>query len=194
MSQSTSKAARVLYWHRTDLRLSDSPALTTALSIPNITSFYPIWCFDPNYVYSHRVGLNRWSFLLSSMSDLSNQYTLLNPNQKLHVIRGCPEEVLPLLWKEWGITHLVFEKDSNGYARVRDKKVLELARSLGPGLEVIAIHGRHLYDPEMIVKVNGGKGTMTLHQWQNVRVHLASSLLTVILQNLQELAYISARL
>lgn len=160
------KPIRVIYWFRTDLRLTDSPGLCSALSLPNIESFYPVWCFDPNYVYSHRVGLNRWLFLLSSMSDISSHLTSLNPRQKLHVVRGPPEEVLPLMWKEWGITHLVFEKDSNGYARVRDKKVLDLAGRAG--VEVVGVHGRHLFDPEVVVKVNGGKGTMTLHQWQNV--------------------------
>jgi hypothetical protein len=75
---------------------------------------------------------------------------------------------LPVLWKSWGITHLVFEKDSNGYAKVRDKAIMELAEQAG--VEVIGIHGRHLYDPEEVVKMNKGKGTMTLHQWQGVSV------------------------
>jgi len=163
---STTRPTRILYWHRTDLRLTDSPALTAALLLQGISVFYPVWCFDPNYVYGHRVGLNRWSFLLSSMSDLSAYYTSLNPQQMLHVVRGPPEEVLPIMWKEWGITHLVYEKDSNAYARVRDKKVVALAQ--GAGVEVVGVHGRHLFDPEVVVRTNGGKGTMTLHQWQNV--------------------------
>jgi cryptochrome len=44
------------------------------------------------------------------MSDLSSSLTELNPKQKLLVLRGSPEKVLPVVWKEWGITHLVFEK------------------------------------------------------------------------------------
>ena len=161
-----SKGARVLYWFRTDLRITDSPALTAALDLPNIEAFYPIWCWDPNYVYGHRVGLNRWSFLLESMQDLSDQLTKLNSKQKLHVIRGPPEEVLPVLWKEWGITHLAYEKHSNAYAKIRDQQIGKVARE--KGVEVVEVGGRHLYDPAEVGKRNGGKPTMTLHQWQTV--------------------------
>ena len=157
---------KVLYWFRTDLRITDSPALNAALSVPKIQAFYPVWCWDPNYVYGHRVGLNRWSFLLDSMSNLSSQLTNLNPSQRLLVVRGPPEKVLPIMWKSWGITHLVFEKDSNAYAKVRDERVKELAKE--NGIEVMDVHGRHLFDPADVVKVNGNKPTMTLHHWQTV--------------------------
>lgn len=54
---------RVIYWFRTDLRLHDSPALKAALDLqPEF--FYPIWTWDPHYVYRARVGPNRWQFLL----------------------------------------------------------------------------------------------------------------------------------
>jgi cryptochrome len=159
--------ARVLYWFRTDLRITDSIALNKALGIPNIESFTPVWCWDPNYIYGHKVGLNRWQFLLDSMTNLSEQLTKLNSKQKLHVIRGPPEEVMPLMWESWGITHLVFEKDSNAYAKVRDERIRGLAKE--KGVEVVEAHGRHLYDPEKVVEAHKGKPTMTLNQWQAVR-------------------------
>lgn len=54
--------ARVIYWFRTDLRLHDSPALKAALDLePEL--LWPIWCWDPHYVYRVRVGPNRWKFL-----------------------------------------------------------------------------------------------------------------------------------
>ena len=53
---------RVIYWFRTDLRLHDSPALKAALDLkPEV--FFPIWTWDPHYVYRARVGPNRWQFL-----------------------------------------------------------------------------------------------------------------------------------
>ena len=158
--------ARVLYWFRTDLRITDSPALTKALGIADIESFTPVWCWDPNYIYGHKVGLNRWSFLLESMTNLSEQLTKLDKKQKMRVIRGPPEMVMPLMWKSWGITHLVYEKDSNAYAKVRDERIKGLAKEAG--VEVVEVHGRHLYDPEEVVKANKGKPTMTLNQWQHV--------------------------
>lgn len=182
MPKKQATAARVLYWFRTDLRITDSPALHTALGIPNIEAFYPIWCWDPNYIYGHKVGLNRWSFLLESMQSLSDTLTLLNAKQKMHVVRGPPEVVLPKMWEEWGITHLVFEKDSNAYAKVRDERVKQLAGE--NGVEVVDVHGRHLYDPMEVVKVNGNKPTMTLHQWQTVRLASTRSLVGLVVERL----------
>ena len=53
---------RVIYWFRTDLRLHDSPALKVALDLePEV--LWPIFTWDPHYVYRARGGLNRWQFL-----------------------------------------------------------------------------------------------------------------------------------
>lgn len=46
------------------------------------------------------------------MQDVSDGLKRVNEKQKLHVLRGSPEEVLPVVWKDWGITHMVFEKVS----------------------------------------------------------------------------------
>ena len=53
---------RVIYWFRTDLRLHDSPALKAALDLKP-EYLYPVWCWDPHYVYRARVGPNRWQYL-----------------------------------------------------------------------------------------------------------------------------------
>lgn len=53
---------RVIYWFRTDLRLHDSPALQAALDLKP-ECLYPVWTWDPHYVYQARVGSNRWQFL-----------------------------------------------------------------------------------------------------------------------------------
>ena len=58
---------RVIYWFRTDLRIHDSPALKAALDL-NPEVFYPIWTWDPHYVYRARVGPNRWQFLCVALS------------------------------------------------------------------------------------------------------------------------------
>ena len=47
------------------------------------------------------------------MQDLSDQLRLLNDAQKLLVVRGSPQNVLPEMWRQWGITHLVYEKVIN---------------------------------------------------------------------------------
>lgn len=47
---------------RTDLRLHDSPALKAALDL-NPECLWPIFTWDPYYVYHAKGGTNRWQFL-----------------------------------------------------------------------------------------------------------------------------------
>lgn len=152
---------RVIYWFRTDLRIHDSPALKAALDLkPSV--FIPIWTWDPHYVYRARVGPNRWKFLLESQQVLSDSLTALNSKQKLHLIREAPQTVLPKLFKKWNITHLVFEKDTDAYARDRDTTVTKLAEDAG--VNVLSVMGRTLFDPDDLVKHNNNKPTMSMNQ------------------------------
>ncbi len=176
---------RVIYWFRTDLRLHDSPALKAALDLKP-ECLYPIWCWDPHYVYRARVGPNRFRYLyglpektpalptplltfqpsIDCQNDLSASLTKLNPKSKLFLIREGPTTLLPKLFKAWRISHLVFEKDTDAYAKERDGQVMKLAREAG--VEVITRCGRTLYDSDELVKANGGKPTMSITQVQRV--------------------------
>ncbi|CAD0110719.1 unnamed protein product [Aureobasidium uvarum] len=158
-----SQAPRVIYWFRTDLRLHDSPALAAALDLKP-ECLYPIWTWDPHYVYRARVGVNRWQFLIDCQNDLSQGITKINKKSKLFVLREAPQTLLPKLFKEWQITHLVFEKDTDAYARERDDKICEIANEMG--VRVITKSGRTLYDSDLLVKTNHGKPTMTISQVQ----------------------------
>ena len=159
----SSSGPRVIYWFRTDLRLHDSPALCAALAL-NPTVLFPIWTWDPHYVYHARVGPNRWKFLLDCQQDVSDSLARLNAAQKLLVVREAPARVLPKLFRKWRITHLVFESDSDAYALQRDAEVSRLAQEAG--VEVMARMGRTLFDPFELVKQNKGKPTMSMAQVQ----------------------------
>ncbi|KAF8759589.1 DNA photolyase [Rhizoctonia solani] len=162
---------RVLHWFRTDLRTHDAPALRAGLALkPEV--WYPVWCWDPEYVYSHRVGVNRFNFLIESMNDLSQSLTRLNNKSKLLVIRGSPYTVLPKLFHDWKITHLVYELDTGGYAQERDKRVREIATK--SKVEVIDVLGHSLYHPAEVLEKNGGKATTTITQWQKAASKLGS--------------------
>ena len=51
------------------------------------------------------------------MQDVSTSITKINPKSQLFVVRGPPTTILPALFKEWGITHLVFELDHDPYTK-----------------------------------------------------------------------------
>jgi cryptochrome len=53
---------RVIYWFRTDLRLHDSPALQAALDL-DPEALWPVFTWDPHYVYRAKGGVNRWQYL-----------------------------------------------------------------------------------------------------------------------------------
>ncbi|KAM0436950.1 hypothetical protein ACHAPT_002665 [Fusarium lateritium] len=154
---------RVIYWFRTDLRLHDSPALKAALDLDPAV-LWPIFTWDPHYVYRARGGLNRWQFLLDCQNDLSKSITRLNPKSKLFVLREAPQTLFPKLFKAWKVTHLVFEKDTDGYARERDDVVTQAAHDAG--VKVIVRTGRTLWDSDQIVEKHGGKPTMSITQLQ----------------------------
>lgn len=145
---------KVLYWFRTDLRLLDSPALKVALDLKP-TAFYPLWCWDPHYVYSQAVGPNRWQFLLDSMTDLSSRLTAINPRSQLFVVRGPPATMLVALFKQWGITDIVWEKDDDEYTAARDAQVAALAKSAGVKVHIVL--GHTLYDGAVVISKNKGK-------------------------------------
>lgn len=104
---------------------------------------------------------------LDCQDDLSASLTKLNPKSKLFVIREAPQTLLPKLFKAWRISHLVFEKDTDAYAKDRDNTVMELAKEAG--VKVVVRSGRTLWDSDELVKANGGKPTMSITQVQKVR-------------------------
>ena len=77
-------------------------------------------------------------------------------------MREAPQTLLPKLFKEWEVSHLVFEKDTDAYGRDRDAEIRKLAEKAG--VEVVVRTGRTLYDPDELVKANGGKPTMSITQ------------------------------
>lgn len=70
--------------------------------------------------------------------------------------------MFPKLFKAWGITHLVFEKDTDAYAKERDEIVKAAAKEAG--VEIIVRSGRTLWDSDDLVAKNHQKPTMSISQ------------------------------
>jgi cryptochrome len=111
-----------------------------------------------------RTDLLTWQLRLDCQNDLSDSIQKLNPNSKLFVLREAPQTLFPKLFKAWNVTHLVFEKDTDSYARERDQVVANLAKSAG--VKIISRYGRTLWDSDEVVARNGGKPTMSITQLQ----------------------------
>lgn len=161
-------AKRCLFWFRKSLRLSDNPALVEALKT-SPEHLFPVFCLDPHFAFKMRVGVNRWLFLLESLQDLDT--SLKNLGSRLIVVRGNPTEVFPILFKEWKISHLAFERDTEPYAISRDQQIVTLAQEKHK-VSVVVTSGHTLWEPEAVVKKNSGRAPLTFTSFVKVGIYI----------------------
>lgn len=146
-------------WFRKGLRLHDNPALLAAAK--DADHLCPIFILDPWFLKPDKIGVNRVQFLLESLADLDASFRARG--SRLLVLRGKPQEVLPRVFKDWGVTHLCFESDTEPYAKQRDAAVRELAEAAG--VEVNSPVSHTLYDPQLLLARNGGKPPLTMQSF-----------------------------
>lgn len=124
-----------MHWFRKGLRLHDNPGLLHALSLANNSTTggqtYPVYIVDPNCYQLLKCSVLRANFLLECVKDLDN--SLKECGSRLYVAAGDPEEILPQLWKEWGVKIMTHEADETGepYALARDTNVHKAANDAG---------------------------------------------------------------
>ncbi|XP_048339725.1 cryptochrome-2 [Sphaerodactylus townsendi] len=171
-----------VHWFRRGLRLHDNPALQAA--VREGVSVRCIYILDPWFAASSAVGINRWRFLLQSLEDLDNSLRKLN--SRLFVVRGQPTDVFPRLFKEWGVTRLTFEYDSEPFGKERDAAIAKLAKEAG--VEVMTENSHTLYDLDRIIELNGHKPPLTYKRFQAIisRMELPRKPVAAITSNQME--------
>ena len=65
------KHTAAIHWFRKGLRLHDNPSLIEACT--SSARVYPIFVIDPWFAKPDVVGINRYSFLLESLTDLDKR-------------------------------------------------------------------------------------------------------------------------
>ncbi|ELV09967.1 Cryptochrome-1 [Tupaia chinensis] len=151
-----------VHWFRKGLRLHDNPALKEC--IQGADTIRCVYILDPWFAGSSNVGINRWRFLLQCLEDLDANLRKLN--SRLFVIRGQPADVFPRLFKEWNITKLSIEYDSEPFGKERDAAIKKLATEAG--VEVIVRISHTLYDLDKIIELNGGQPPLTYKRFQTL--------------------------
>ncbi|XP_019400340.1 PREDICTED: cryptochrome-1 isoform X1 [Crocodylus porosus] len=151
-----------VHWFRKGLRLHDNPALCEC--IQGADTVRCVYILDPWFAGSSNVGINRWRFLLQCLEDLDANLRKLN--SRLFVIRGQPADVFPRLFKEWNITKLSIEYDSEPFGKERDAAIKKLASEAG--VEVIVRISHTLYDLDKIIELNGGQPPLTYKRFQTL--------------------------
>uniref|UniRef100_A0A4X2KR43 Cryptochrome-2 n=1 Tax=Vombatus ursinus TaxID=29139 RepID=A0A4X2KR43_VOMUR len=156
------EGASSVHWFRKGLRLHDNPALQAALRGARCVRC--VYILDPWFAASSSVGINRWRFLLQSLEDLD--ISLRKLNSRLFVVRGQPTDVFPRLFKEWGVTRLTFEYDSEPFGKERDAAIVKMAKEAG--VEVVTENSHTLYDLDRIIELNGQKPPLTYKRFQAI--------------------------
>ncbi|KAF8061969.1 UVR3 [Scenedesmus sp. PABB004] len=154
----SSGGKRAVLWFRKGLRLHDNPALLEACA--GASAVYPVFIIDPHFLTAsaYKVGVNRYNFLLESLADLDA--SLRAKGSRLLVLRGKPLEVLPRVFKDWGVTQLCFEVDTEPYAKRRDADVAAAAAAAGVAVSAHVSHT--LYDTDVLLRAAGGKAPLTM--------------------------------
>lgn len=116
------------------------------------------------------VGPNRWRFLQETLENLDQNLRKLNT--RLFVVRGNPIETFPRLFTEWNVIMLSFESDIEPYSVTRDKMVMSLAAH--HKVEVVQECSHTIFNPEMVLKKNGGSPPMTYQKFISVVSSLAA--------------------
>ncbi|KAG8463402.1 hypothetical protein KFE25_004913 [Diacronema lutheri] len=156
-STKTARGAMVvLLWYRKGLRVHDSPALAAACE--GATAVCPVFCLDPWFVSSGKVGPIRLRFLAEALADLDA--SLRARGSRLLVLHGKPEEELPRVAREWGATHIVWEKDGvEPYGLKRDAAVREACAPLG--VTITETNGHTICDLDELLKQSKGSPVTT---------------------------------
>lgn len=152
---SAKKDKHAIHWVRKDLRLHDNPSLLEA--VKGSDTVRVIYVLDTKVDSQNGIGVNLWRFLLQSLEDVDDSLRKLN--SRLFVVRGQPTDVFPRLFREWKISLLTFEEDSEPFGRERDAAIRLLAQESGVDVAVYRAHT--LYDPQLIIKNNGGTPPLT---------------------------------
>lgn len=145
-----------IHWFRKGLRLHDNPALLDACRKAN--KIYPVFCIDPYFAKPDVIGVNRYSFLLETLTDLDMQLRAMG--SRLFVVKGKPDEMITACIHKWKVNLLTFEKDTEPYAQARDRQLAQLYH--GSGVTVSTASTHTLYDLQRYVDACDGPANVPL--------------------------------
>jgi cryptochrome len=161
-SKSVEEGVISIHWFRKGLRLHDNPSLVEAAK--NAAKVYPVFCLDPYFAKPDTVGINRYNFLLESLSDLDSSLRKLG--SRLFILQGKPEEKLIQAIQEWNVTKITFEADTEPYANSRDARIRELLKPRS--IEVSTFPSHTLNDMERYVALAKGAKVSTYQGFQKL--------------------------
>jgi deoxyribodipyrimidine photo-lyase len=175
----------ILFWHRNDLRVSDSIGLARACLTS--TRIIGIFCFDPAILKRDDIAPARIVYLLGCLKSLAQDY--LQADSQLLFLHQDPAIGIPLLASKLSAKAVYWHHDVEPYARTRDAQVADLLKQ--HSIEVHTDWDRLLHDPTTIKTGNHQPYSVYTPFWRNwnsrskpapVEVKLPTTKLTAIEQ------------
>jgi len=139
--------------------LHDNAALVAAVESGD--PVVPFFVLDPWFDRSC-IGVNRFQFLLESLRDLDGQLREAY-GSRLLVLQGRPDDVLQGLFEGTGPVHLkslLYERDSEPYARQRDAGIEALARKCNVATR--SFSGHTILDLDKVLGTPGFKPPISM--------------------------------
>ena len=111
-----------IHWIRNDLRLSDNPALSKALS--ECEEVLLVYTFDNRTWQSGRMGPYRAKFILQSLHSLGLRTKSLGG--ALTFVHGQASEEIPKLMRSWGAERCYAQRE-DAWEETEEEKALSLS-------------------------------------------------------------------
>ena len=151
----------VLFWHRNDLRISDSIGLAQAcLSHPRVMG---VFCFDPAILTGDDIAPVRIAYLLGCLKSLAQDY--IKAGSQLIYLHQDPAIGIPRLASLLNVKTVYWHHDVEPYARTRDTLVTEALKA--KNIEACLNWDRLLHDPTEIRTGNDRPYTVYTPFWRN---------------------------
>ncbi len=150
-----------LFWHRRDLRLTDSIELDAARQ--QTAKVVGLFCLDPALLNPEEVAAVRVTYLLGCLQALAEAYR--QRGGQLLVFQGDPQQVIPKVAQGLGAVAVHWHEDVEPYGRDRDRVVATSLRNLG-----IAVHtawDQLLHPPSAVQTQQGQPYTVYTPFWRN---------------------------
>lgn len=106
----------VLFVFRRDLRLIDNTGLNAALSASEKVS--AIFVLDEHILKRKGISKNALQFMITSLKELAG--AIADKGGCLHIVRGKPEEIIPMLANKTAAEAVYVNADYTPYSRKRD--------------------------------------------------------------------------
>jgi deoxyribodipyrimidine photo-lyase len=151
----------VLFWHRNDLRISDSIGL--ALACQTDARVIGVFCLDPAILERDDVAPARIEFLLGCLKSLAEDYH--RAGSQLLLLHQDPAVGISQLASTLNVKAVYWHYDVEPYSQTRDARVTDALKQQG-----IAAHlawDRQLHDPTEIKTGNKEPYTVYTPFWRN---------------------------